>query len=156
MAALGPAGRARGEDHQADVVQRGACQSGCGLRPIVSLKLLPKRDHIGKVMQTLAWVAAQATRVNHHDGFQVGQAVPHGQHLVKLFLILTDDDGRFRQGQQVFDLKRWRCRVDPGGDATDHGHTKLGKGPFLAVFAQHRHTLPRHQTQLQEAQATPA
>ena len=128
---LGAAGRARGKDHQGDVVFGLRREPRCDQVRLLCLKPCPQRADV----------------FNHDQVRQLRQARAHLEHLVELLLVFTHDDACVRCRKQVFDLRRRRGWVDAHRHGVDHPRPQLREHPFLAVLADDRHMAFFGQTQ---------
>ena len=105
---------------------------------LLLLQPLAQLDHLLEGKEARAIVVTQSARIDDDDIPQFRQALADAQNLVELLLVLADDERRIRQRQQIFDLRRRRCRIDAGRNAAKERSAELGENPFLSVLAQNR------------------
>ena len=150
---LGPTGGAGGKYHQADVVHALALQvTGDHLR-LLRRDTSSHGQDLAEFQDAGAIIVAQTLRVDHDDLAQLGQPLSNLQHLVQLFLILANNEGRLAQPQQVFHFGSGRRRVDTRRYSLHQANAHLGEHPLLPVFAEDRYVLAPLQPRFDEAES---
>ena len=132
---LGPAGGAGGRAQEGDVVGLDRRHlAGEGVRR-AGVGFGAQGFHGLEAGQAGRLVAVHSPVVVVDDVLQLGQPVPHFQHLVHLLLVLGDHDPGRRRLQQPRQLRRHGVLVQPQGEGAQALGRQLGDRPLGPVVA---------------------
>ena len=139
--ALRRARRARGIDHDRDIVGFGEIDLGVERLVGARMLLAPRTaafDQRVERHESVVMVVAHALHVDADDRLHVGHAVAirHGvQNLVGLFLIAGKDDAGAAMAHDILQLRPGIGRIDAGDRRAQHLGAEVGVIPFGRVLA---------------------